>query len=252
MKIILRIVCFVVLGVLGGFLFELLLFPLIVAQPGIDQWPLFKNLSRNVVNYPTEKIISQEGDSLKTAIKQAIETVVVVGKRGGINGSGFALTSDGLLVLDTALVPYGASSLLVDNQVINFKFLTVDLKKGLTLIRLENKNFKTTSLLDNENIEVGEKIFVLKKVFSTATSSALVNLDNQASLSSLQFSKIANEGIVKSKGDNLETNIKEELGFGIAPAFNFKGDFVGMARLDNKGYLVIIPADTIRILAEKP
>jgi S1-C subfamily serine protease len=242
MKTFLRAGGFILLGVLGGFLFELLFFPLILAQPWIDQWPLFKNLSRNVVNYPTQQIIIQEGDSLKTAIKQAVGTVVAVGKKGETTGSGFALTSDGLVVLDTALVPSGASSLLIDNQLTNFKFLTADLKKGLTLIKLDNKNFKTTSLLDNENLEVGEKVFVLKKVFSTATSA----------VDSLEFAKIANEGIVKRKNDNLETNIKEEAGFGLAPAFNFKGDFVGMARLDNKGYLSIIPADVIRALAEKP
>jgi hypothetical protein len=252
MKTVLKFVAFILLGLIGGLLFETLFLPLLLAQPWIEDWPLFKDLSRNIVNYPTQKIIIQEGDSLKVAVKQAVETVVAVGKKGERIGAGFALTSDGLLVIDSSLVPAISGSLIIDGQKVNFQLITTDAKTGLSLIRLENRNLKTTSFLDSKNVEVGEKVFVLKKVFPPLTTSTLAELQsNEGQEAQLEFEKIVNEGIIKRRGETLETNIQESATFGLAPAFNFKGDFVGMAKVQPNGYLIIIPADIIRSLAEK-
>lgn len=249
-KKILKILGCLALGILGALIFEVLILPFLLAEPWIEDYPLLKNLSRNVINYPVEKVIIQEGDSLKLAAQQAAETVVVVGKKGEKNGSGFALTSDGLLVLDSSLVPLWADSLWIDGEKTNFKTLVANMPLGLSLIRLEGKKLKTTSLINQDNLEPGEKIFVLKKYFAkVSTTSGAILEENEKPVA--VFERTVNEGIIKQGGELWQTNIAEEKGADLSPVFNFRSDFAGMGLTDAQGRFVVIPAAQIRALSER-
>lgn len=249
LKQALKILGCLALGVAGAFIFEVLILPFWLTEPWVEDYPLLKNLSRNVINYPVEKVIIQEGDSLKLAAKQAVETVVVVGPKAGKNGSGFALTSDGLLVLDSALVPVGSETMWVDGELIKFRAVTADGAARLTLVKLEDKKLKTTSLLSQSNLEPGEKIFVLQKLF-TASSTPLTIGVNGADQPRSLFERAVNEGIIKQGGELWQTNIIAEKNMILSPVFNFRGDFAGMGYTNNLGSLVVIPADKIRALSE--
>jgi hypothetical protein len=246
------------LGLLGALFFELAILPLLLAQPWIDDHPLLKNLSRNVINNPVQKIIIQEGDSLRVAVRQASQTVFIIGAKNQKTGCGFALTSDGLLVLDRAWLPVAPSttsqlifgnSLVVNSQTIPIKILNNNQAAGLALVKLESKNLKTTSLLGLDSLEVGEKVFILKKAWlaKSATSTAA---NSEEPILGLDYENIINEGVITRKSAKaLETNMIFDRNFGLNPVFNFKGDFVGMGQVNVRGMVEVVPADFIRSLS---
>jgi len=222
-KKILKILVFLILAMAGAMLFQIVLVPFLVANPFFSKFEIIKSLKREVVVNPVEQFIIRENDGLKKAIDKVKETVIKVSPNKEIEGCGFILTSDGLVITSLSLI---------NSQKTDFQILDQDEKNDLALMKIEGRNLKTTSFADFEKIEAGEKVFLIG------------------------MGDVVNEGIIKSLSekpeDLIETNIFEEQSFNGCPLFNLEAQFVGLAKIiptkqtDEIGQLFILPAPLIR------
>ena len=251
LKKILKIIGVILLGMAGGALFEILVLPFLLSNPKIGQTALLRNLQREVVNNPVEEIIVQEGDGLKQAIGQVAGSVFKVGQDKDGQGCGFAVTADGLVVVPLSLIRNGEEFLFFNNQRSNFKLLNKDDKNNLALVKLEKSSLTTTSFADLEKVDAGEKVFVARRNVKV-NQNAIVG-GGQLSDSNgneKQFALLVNEGIIMDfEAGLLRTNIKEEKSFNLCPAFNFKGELLGLAVVANDGQVAIMPNSKVRALS---
>jgi S1-C subfamily serine protease len=231
-KNILKILGFFVVGMVGGIFAEEILWPYFVERPLFYQY----KLERPPI-YITEKkeIKVQENTALKEAISKVEKTVVGIKtktKTGkSLEGSGFILTSDGLIVALAELFPDGSkTNLFVEGEIVPFQILKKDSKENLILIKIEKKNLATTGFFNFEKLKLGERVFSIGISFEDGG-----------------VKKFVDEGIVKSFDENkIETNFqatKEILG---TPLFDIEGNLLGMNYLSKEGTVISIPVTHIR------
>jgi S1-C subfamily serine protease len=235
MKTLLKILVIFILGIFGGIFGSQILWPYFVERPLFYQYQLEKNPI-----YVTEKkeIRIQENTALKNAIEEVEKTVVGVKtktKRGKIlTGSGFILTSDGLVVTRADLVPEGGDfGFFVDGEMASFQILKRDLKENLALIKIEKKNLPTVGFADLEKLKLGERVFLVGKIFENG-----------------KIKTFANEGIVKSfDEDKIETNISENENLSGSPLFDIEGNFLGLNEINSDGKIISTPITKIKSFA---
>ena len=218
--IILQILfCFVV-GIVGGIFAEQILWPYFVERPLFYEYGLEKPPV-----YITERkeIKIQENVALQEAIEKVqgavvgIETQTKKGKF--LLGSGIIVTSDGLCVALSELVPVGSSSSFsIKGNRTSFQILK---RKGdLALIKLDLKDSSSTPpFADLDKKKLGERVFLLGKVFGKGG-----------------LEKVVNEGIIKSfEGSLLKTNIFEQISLQGSPIFDIEGNFLGLSIINSQG-----------------
>jgi len=234
-KNILKILALFIVGMIGGIFAEEIFWPYFVERPLFYKYRLEK-----APIYVTEKkeIKIQENTALKDAISQVEKTVVFIRsktKTGKIlEGSGFILTSDGLIITLAELIPEGSKiSLFVEGEIFSPQVLKRDLNKNLALLKIEKKNLSTAGFFNFEKLKLGERVFLIGISFENG------NIKN-----------FVDEGIVKSFDENkIETNIqgsKEILG---TPLFDIEGRILGINYLDKEGKSISIPITHIRSFA---
>jgi S1-C subfamily serine protease len=231
-KKISKLVLVFVFGMFGGIFADQILWPYFVERPLLGQY----SLEPNPV-YVTEKkeTFIQENIALENAIGRVEKSVVGVkaitleGKV--LEGSGFILTSDGLMVTLAELVPQGAKfSFLVDGELVGYQILKRDLKNNLALIKLEKEKLSTSGFSDFTKLKMGERVFLLGVVSEQGTSSKMVD-----------------EGIIKSfNEENINTSISGEAGLAGSPLFSIEGELIGLNTIDSRGEIDAIPVVKIR------
>jgi S1-C subfamily serine protease len=219
----------------GGIFAEEIFWPYFVERPLFYKYKLEKPPI-----YVTEKkeIHIQENIALKDAISKVEKTVVLIRtktKTGkNLEGSGFILTSDGLIITLAELVPEGSKiSLFVEGEIFSPQVLKRDLDKNLALLKIERKNLSTTGFFNFEKLKPGERVFLIGATFKDGNVKEFVD-----------------EGIVKSFDENkIETNIqssKEILG---TPLFDIEGNLLGLNYLTKEGIFLSIPVTQIKSFA---
>jgi S1-C subfamily serine protease len=210
-----KVIIIILLGVLGGTIAWLFVFK---NQPASVQ----------LIN-KEERIYIEENTALVNAIKSVKDSVVIVKteyKKKEIQGFGLVLTTDGLVVTLAENVPQGSQtniSIKGENNI-TYQVLKRDLENNLALIKVDRSNLQTKGFFDLSKLEAGERVFVL--------------------------SDGANEGIVKSFNDNsIKTNIIEIETISGAPAFDIKGEVVGIGNKDANNFVNIIPISKIKSFA---
>lgn len=210
-----KAVIIILLGVLGGTIAWLFVFK---NQPASVQ----------LIN-KEEKIYIEESTALVNAIKSVKDSVVVIKteyKKKEIQGFGLILTADGLVVTLAENVPQGSQtnvSIKGENNI-TYQVLKRDLESNLALIKVDRNNLQTKEFFDLSKLELGERVFIL--------------------------SDSVNEGIVKSfNGDIIKTNIIEIGTISGVPAFDIKGEVVGIGNKDTNNFVNIIPISKIKSFA---
>jgi len=234
-KNILKILALFIVGMIGGIFAEEIFWPYFVERPLFYKYRLEK-----APIYVTEKkeIKIQENTALKDAISQVEKTVVFIRsktKTGKIlEGSGFILTSDGLIITLAELIPEGSKiSLFVEGEIFSPQVLKRDLNKNLALLKIEKKNLSTAGFFNFEKLKLGERVFLIGISFENG------NIKN-----------FVDEGIVKSFDENkIETNIQGSKEFLGTPLFDIEGRALGINYLSKEGKLISIPITHIRSFA---
>jgi S1-C subfamily serine protease len=229
-KLILITLAMFIVGMIGGVFSEQIFWPYFIERPIMEQY----QISERPIYVTEEKsFYIQENEALKDSIEKVKKTIIgvktktVSGKI--IEGTGFALSSDGLIITLAELIPQGSTfSFYVEGETVSYQVLKRDLSKNLALVKLDSKNFSSVGFADLNNVSSGERVFSLG-----------VDFDD-----SVEY--LADEGVVRRiKENSIETNINDE-GFVGSPLFNIKGEFLGINVTSINDLLTVIPVNVIK------
>ena len=229
-KSIINIILLFIFGIAGGIFADQILWPYLIERPLFYQYDLDSSIK---VTERTETII-QENTALQDAIEKANKVVVAVRSTMGnkvINGSALIISSDGLLLVLSDIVPSGSQTkLLWDGKSRSFQILKRDNVLGLTLIKMEESGLSTAEFADMSKLRLGARIFLIN-----------ITIDSKSIIK-----ETVDEGIVKSLDDDLiQTNIIDKGVLG-SPIFNIEGGIVGLGLADKNGNVIILSADKLR------
>lgn len=220
------------LGITGGIFADQILWPYFIERPLLSQYRI-----EQPPVYVTEirEIHIQENAALENAIEKVEKTIVGIRAEvsGGriIEGSGFIVTSDGLMVTLAELIPQGSEfSFYLDASPVSYQVLKRDLKENLALVKLETQNRQTAGFADFADLKLGEQVFLVGTFFEGNV-----------------LQKIADEGIVRSfSSTTISINIPgNENGQGTA-LFDIEGNILGIITNDASQNLSAIPITKIR------
>ena len=241
-KNISKIIAILMLGAIGGLLFQVFVLPYLIAHPYFERFQFVKNFKeREVIINPKEEVVIRENIALENAIETVEKTVVGIQtktKSGKIlEGSGLVVTSDGLVVTFADLVPASSDiSFFVEGEEIPSQILKRDSRENLALVQLEKSNLTTCSFAELEKIKLGERVFLIGVIFEKTGS--------------LNISNIVNMGIIKSFGkEYIKTNIFEKKILNGSPLFNIEGNVLGLNTIDKDGKVIALPIDKIKSFA---
>lgn len=244
-KKILKIFAILILGAFGGLIFQFFLFPYLITSPYFENFEFIKILKeRQVIINPKEEIIVQENIALEKAIEKVEKSLVGVKtktKEGKIlEGSGFIISSDGLMVTLSDLLPAGSEiNFFVGGETLHLvdgegKILKRDSTQNLVLVKLEKESLITCGFADPEKIKLGERVFLVGVIFDKKEGPQ----------------KIVNEGIIKIFSENyIKTNIFEKSALKGSPLFDIGGNFLGLNTIDSEGRVISIPVAKIKSFA---
>jgi len=230
-KNLLKVIGLFVIGMVGGIFADQIFWPYFVERPLFYQYRL-----EGSPVYVTEKkeTVIQENTALIDAIEKVEKSVVGVRTQVGeqvVEGAGLIVTSDGLVVTLTDLVPQGSKfSFFVDGKQVPFQILKRDLAENLALVKIEEPNLTTVSFANLEKLKIGERVFLVGNVFENSKPVETVN-----------------EGIIKNIGEDfLETNISEEDSLTGSVLFNIEGEVLGI-NVIHEGNVLTIPISKIKL-----
>ena len=232
-KKILKILAIFLIGIFGGIFGSQILWPYFVQRPLFYQFP---TTQINPIQVIERKEIIQENVALKNAIEKVEKVVVGVKtetqKGKVIEGSGFIITSDGLIVTLAELVPQGGKfNFFIEGERVRYQILKRDLKGNLALVKVAKTNLPTVSFANLEKLKLGERVFLVGKVF------------NQE-----QVETSVNEGIVKYfNQDLIETNISEKKNLAGSVLFDIEGNILGINIIEAEQKVISLPVSKIRI-----
>jgi len=235
---ILNFFLILIIGGLGGVLANRLLLPYLATISPFSKIGFIHQAGNGttIIN-PTQKIIITENKGLEEAIDRIKPTLVVIQsyqkKRLLKEGTGFIVTSDGLIITALDLIsPYATQYLVLKgNDFWSAQVIKKDLKTNLALIRIDEENLPVVSLVEKEDLQLGERVVLLG-----------------AEAEKKQLNYFVNLGIVRSiKDSKLEVNLIEEdaLANG-GPLINIKGEVVGLNLINTQGLSKTIPANKIK------
>lgn len=221
-KTLIKLVIVFIVGLLGG------IFAVKIAgerqSPGIPK-PVIER----------KEVTIEENRALTNAIEKVDKTVVGIRakkKNSFVTGSGLILTSDGLAVTLSDLLPQRANiEVFHGREKIDYKILKRDLKENLGLLKLDKNSLSTTSFADLKKLKLGQRVFLVGFEVSKAG----------------RVTEVVDEGIIKSlRGDDIRVNIPLAKDVEGSPLFDIEGNVIGIANLTAKGEGIIIPISKIK------
>ena len=234
MKRYLKIITILIGGVLGAFLFQLFIFPILIDQPFIKYLPIFKNLlPKEIVINPKQEIIIKENTALTKAIEKVEKTVVGIQSIKKKEGCGIIVSSDGLIITLAELKP---QTIFVENEKIDFEIVNQNLAQNLISLKVKKTGLQTVKFADWEKLKLGERVFLIGIVFEKGAQGVLGP------------SKVTvNEGIIKGFDSGLiKTNIFEKNTLKGSALFNLDAELIGINTIGLDGEVITIPIAKLR------
>ena len=219
-----------VLGMGGGIFASQIVWPYLVEKQIFNQYGILPETQ--IIE--TRETIIQENTALVNAIPKVQNAVAGVKSTisgRAVEGSGFVLTTDGMMVTFADLVGTASTTQIhIDGKTYAFQVLKKDLKKNLILLKLDGSNFKTARLADPQKIKLGQRVFLLANIFTQGVPAMM-----------------ANEGIVKSfDQDLIKTNITDKSALKGSSLFDIEGNFLGLNLVDSVGNITTVPVWQIK------
>ena len=228
MKNIFKIIIILIIGAIGGSLFQVLILPGLMGHSYFGNLEMIKRLKNQVIINPVEQIFIGQDTALEEAIKEVEDTVI-----GFDNGSGVVITSDGLIVTLADVLPKTEKYLFLEGEKVNFEIIRKDLEQNLALIKIDQRNILACRFADLSDIKMGQKVFLFGII-----------IENKIPKS------ITNQGSIKMFDDEIIcTNILEDKVLNGSPLFNVWGEVLGLNVIDDQGKVSAIPIDKIRKFA---
>lgn len=226
-KNVFKILIVFIIGVIGGIFADQILWPYFIEKPlflkyRLDQAPIYITEEK--------KVFIQENTALQDAVKKVEEVVVGIRTetdKGMLEGSGLIVTSDGLVVTLSSLLPKGSEPFLYFNgEAIIAEVIKEE--DGFVLLKADKENLPTVDFAKAEEIKLGQRVFLTGAIFEESG-----------------VGRIVDEGIVRYlSGDIIETSISDEKTFIGSSLFNIKGEVIGIRNF-NIDKPTIIPVHKI-------
>ena len=237
-KRILDVFLILIIGGLGGVLADQFFLPYLATIPPFSKMEFIRQArdGTTIIN-PTEKVIITENTALEQAIDKISPCLVAIqayqGKVLISQGTGFIVTSDGLIMTTADLVPARAGQYFVfkDGNSLTAQVAKIDLEDNLALLKIEESNLPVVPLTNLEDLHLGQRIILIGVELVESYLNPFVNL-----------------GIIRSiNKEILKINLIEEntLANG-GPLINIKGEVIGLNLIDRQGLLKTIPANKIK------
>lgn len=196
----------------------------------------------------TEKIVITENDALEQAIGRVANIAVaissqriekIIGNKKILlekpeilsEGSGFIVSSDGLIVTAEPIVPETAQKIIVllDAKQVEAQIKKRDKNLGLALLKIDENNLPVLPFAEQE-LKLGQQLFLIgaveeKDKLVKFTESGIIN--QLAPILSVSFSRKDING---------------------APIFNIKGEVIGMNLIDENGQGRVVISSMIQEL----
>ncbi len=224
-KNISKIIAVLILGAIGGMLFQAFILPYLINHPYFGNFSFIKNLKREAIVNPVERIVIEENTALADAFEKVEKSVVGIN-----NGSGLIITSDGLIVTLADLLPKTENYLFLEKEKVEFEILRKDLKQNLALIKINRNDLAVCRFADLTELKIGQRVFLVGVIIENKIPK-----------------KIVNEGIIKIIDENaIRTNIFEKSILKGSSLFNVKGEVLGLNTIDLEGKVTAIPITEIR------
>lgn len=228
------------LGVAGGIWAQAFLLPYLAWTAPFEDWKFIQQWnSRTTIIREVQEIVVTEAQALERTIERVQKVSVRVQSTKGktiLEGSGFIVTSDGLILTLADLVPEGFRAqveLEGEEKPREALVLKRDGKRNLALLKIEEGNLPTTSFADALPIKLGTGVFLVGKTKDNGSLATVVN-----------------QGIVKSQSPNtITTTIFEEPFFNGSPLFNREGRVLGLTTIDKEGRVAATPFSLLRSFA---
>jgi putative serine protease PepD len=201
------------------------------------------------------QLVSDEGAAKRVydGAKDAVAFIAAASQQGQGTGSGFVVSSDGLIVTNAHVVD-GAQQVAVklgtDGEPLPAEIVGIDPSQDLALLDVEAEDLPTLSLGDSESVEVGDSVYAIGSPFGldqTFTTGVVSALDR-----TLQ----APDGAAIEGG--IQTDAAINPGNSGGPLLDASGEVIGVnsqiatggAQGGNVGIGFAIPSDTVERFVE--
>lgn len=237
-KNIIKLVAVFAVAFVGGIFSSEIIWPYFVERPLLYKYQIEKE---PVYVAEKKEVIIRENEELMEAFDEVEKLVIGIKtktKDGDILiGSGFIVTSDGLAVTLSSLIPKGSEiAVAFDGKWPKYEVLKRDEKNNLALIKIEGKNLPTAEFSNSQKIRVAKRVFFAATLFEDGGLQKSVPLE-----------RIFNEGVVKRSDDNLvETNISENIFVQGSPLFDVEGKINGILFVGENGFVSAVPVLKVR------
>lgn len=229
-----------IIGGLGGILADQFLLPYLATISPFSKIEFIRQArdGTTIIN-KTEEIIITENTALEEAVDKVSPCLVAIqayqNNKLISQGTGFIVTSDGLVITANDLVPVKANQYLVfrNGHSLTAQVVKNDLEKDLVLVKVAESNLPVVSLAEVEDLRLGQRVI-------------LIGVDKTKD----NFSRFVNLGIIRSINQGiLKLNLTEENSLANGgPLINIKGEVVGLNLIDQQGLIKTIPASRIKAL----
>ncbi|OIP78731.1 MAG: hypothetical protein CO161_03480 [Candidatus Portnoybacteria bacterium CG_4_9_14_3_um_filter_44_9] len=238
----------VIIGALAGILGSQFLAPYLAHAPSFDGigWLKNGNSGTTIIQKTEEKTIRED-----TAVEDAISKIdasavgVIGGSKPAISktikkplptvslfGTGFLVTSDGLILAASSTVPAKnyEYSVVRDGKTVSAEVVKRDDNLGLVLLKIQQSNLPVVSWADFDSLRLGVRL-------------VLFGVD-----ASNNFQKFVDWGIAASfSGKNFSVSMDKEPGEANgAPIITTLGEVAGMVLVDKNGNLKVVASDVIK------
>jgi len=236
-------------GILGGGLFDKVIMPFI--EKGLGK-------SNNVIiGDKTEKITVEENSAVIDSVKKVSPSVVsIIGTSnvmdffGDISqqkgeGTGFILTSDGLVMTNKHVVSDSSANYKVmtsDGKSYKANILAKDPLSDLAILKIDAKNLKVVELGDSDELQIGEKVIAIGNAlgeFDNTITTGVISAKGRP----IQASDQSGQGQEMLEG-LLQTDAAINPGNSGGPLLNLRGQVIGIntavASAENIGFAIPI------------
>lgn len=239
-----------VVGGAGGVFADRFLFPYLATNAFFEKYECFKPKETKIIVQEKETVKIEESEVINDAISKVKPSVVAIVKEKESDnlqhyGSGFVVTSDGLIVTNSEVVDNNKDKYVVFTKDKNYeaKSIHIDSASSLIFLKVEADNLPVVSMGVSDDLRLGQKIISL-------------------GYNALDFQDYATSGIISSLNSSIyNNNISEKLNQMIftdgvtnsinsgGPLIDLSGRAVGVNVIENRENDVVnyvMPIDYIK------
>lgn len=242
-----------IVGGVSGIFADRFLFPYLAKVSFFEKYECFKPRETEIIVQEKEIVRIEESGVINEAINRVKPSVVAIAKTKDNNkfqaeefGSGFVITSDGLIVTNNQVVNNNKEDYVVFTQNgvgYDVKIIHIDSSSSLIFLKIEANNLPVISMGVSEDLRIGQKIISLgynMVDFQIYASTGIVNSLNSSVINSINNEQMDNMILVDSEINTINLG---------GPLIDLSGKVVGInTREDNKNQITsyVLPIDFIK------